>query len=415
MLQLEKSRIFELRQCLLDWFQTHRRSLPWRSNRTCYGTWVAEIMLQQTTVATVVPYWHRFMAAFPDIQTLAAASIEDVLRLWQGLGYYRRARQLHQAARLVAENGGQFPQTRDLWSQLPGVGPYTSGAIASQAQNQPVPAVDANARRVLTRWLVDDAAQLPHLTEKLLERIATELVPEEHPGSWNEAVMELGALVCRAARADCDRCPVLHLCRAGLAGLTAEIPGRKPRAARVQKVDVAVFVVQTKLGLWLVPASSPVCLRYCQEVAPVREDFSDLHQGLWGLPSTIWVEADVGLETSGVQFLPSFSHGLANLGFSTKQLHHVQTSPVGQFEHAITRYRLRVSVHFLKLTGGNEPVVPVKDIDQPPVRSYPLDKEFFNSSLKKDDLGLFIGETGSQALSGLARKALALAQPYQTI
>jgi len=408
MFLLDKNRIVEFRQCLLDWFQANARPLPWRSQRTCFGTWVAEIMLQQTTVATVIPYWHRFMERFPDVNSLADASLDDVLHLWQGLGYYRRARQLHQAARQVAQNGGQFPSTRDLWRQLPGIGPYTSGAIASQAQNQPVPAVDANARRVLTRWLVDEPEQMSQLTERVLEEIAAEFVPPDQPGNWNEAVMELGALVCGAAQADCSGCPVLHLCQAGLAGRTDVIPGRKSSALPVQKVNVALLVLQTVRGAWLVPASFPVHLKFVGESISVREDFSDLHQGLWGLPSTVWVGENSGRKPAGVQLSPEAIQKLTNQGLPAQPLSQVLSSPVGKFEHAITRYRLKVLVYHLNLAGGNEPVVPVKDIDQSPTSSYRVDKGSFNSSLKKDSLGLFIEDTSSQALSSLTGKALAL-------
>ena len=219
------------RSRLLDWFDDHQRELPWRQNRSLYGTWISEVMLQQTTVAVVVPYWEKFLTAFPDVAALAAATEEDVLSHWSGLGYYRRAHQLHAAARMVvADLGGALPRDREGWRALPGIGPYASGAIASIGLGERVPAIDANSRRVLSRWLVSDPAAAVKLQPAHLELTGGTLVDEARPGDWNEALMELGALVCRAADPRCQVCPIGGLCRAGVAGTAGRIPSPKSQA-----------------------------------------------------------------------------------------------------------------------------------------------------------------------------------------
>jgi A/G-specific adenine glycosylase len=334
MIEISENRLNALRRELLDWFDREARSLPWRRKRTIYGTWLAEIMLQQTTVAVVEPYWNRFLERFPTVEDLGAAAEEEVLSLWSGLGYYSRARNLLQAARQVVA-AGSWPQDRRGWRGLPGVGAYTSAAVVSQALGQPEPALDANARRVLTRWLIGDPSLLPHLTPSNLEHLAHRLVPETRPGDWNEAVMELGALVCRARTADCENCPVLDHCNAGLAGRTEEIPGRKKRAA-TRPVWVGLLAVLLEGKVVLVPASGPPALSLVGGGKVVRSDFGSLHPGLWSLPSTAWL--DPASVPEKVDLVWS-AHPATPLPEVTR---------VGRFQHAITRYRLEVDVFLLK-------------------------------------------------------------------
>ena len=164
--ELDSTFVTAMRRDLLAWYDAEARRLPWRERPSLYGTWISEIMLQQTTVATVIPYWERFMARLPDVGALAAADESEVLTLWSGLGYYRRARSLHQAARqIAADHAGRLPTDAVGWRALPGVGDYTAGAVASIGAGERVPAVDANARRVLTRWLCDSEAAAAELGE----------------------------------------------------------------------------------------------------------------------------------------------------------------------------------------------------------------------------------------------------------
>jgi A/G-specific adenine glycosylase len=307
-------------------------------------------MLQQTTVTTVVPYWERFMASFPDVASLAKADMEDVLRMWSGLGYYRRARQLHEAARiLMTQENGQLPGDREGWLQLPGIGPYASGAIASIGLHQRVPALDANARRVLTRWLIETPDFLADLHPAHLEIVGTELVDPDRPGDWNEAVMELGALICRASNPLCGDCPVRDLCRAGRAGQADLIPPPK-RAVANQRVQLGVLVLVWGDRILLMPPGGQPAVVPAGSPAPVRKDVSGLHKGLWGLPSTPWLPdpGDPKTVWPGRVWRPWLKE-ISGPGFPAEK-----GDPVllGKFRHAVTRYRLLVQVYGLRLPGS---------------------------------------------------------------
>jgi len=222
--------VAELRRCLLEWFAGHRRALPWRREPTPYRVWVSETMLQQTQVATVLPYYERFLARFPTVQTLAAADLADVLKVWEGMGYYRRAHNLHRAAQIVVRDyNGELPSDEAALLALPGIGRYTAGAIRALAFGLPVPVVDGNVRRVLAR--LDDIAtpvEEPATGERLWAR-AAELVDPERPGDFNQALMELGATLCRPRRPACDRCPLAAFCLARARGTQEQRPVRRPR------------------------------------------------------------------------------------------------------------------------------------------------------------------------------------------
>jgi A/G-specific adenine glycosylase len=239
----EKSSTPRLRRRLLAWFDRHRRDLPWRRDRNPYRIWVSEVMLQQTTVAAAAPYFERFLAAFPNLADLAAADEQDVLRLWEGLGYYRRARHLHRAARrLAAEHGGKLPDDPAVWRGLPGVGRYILGAVLSQAFDRRLPIVEANSLRVLCRLFgyADD----PRSGEgqRWLWAKAEELLPAKRVGDFNQALMELGALVCTPVSPRCGECPVAGECIARQRGLQDVIPRKPapPETVAVREVALAV-------------------------------------------------------------------------------------------------------------------------------------------------------------------------------
>jgi len=240
-----------LTSALLVWYDEHQRELPWRRLRNPYATWVSEIMLQQTQVATVVPYFERWMQRFPTIHALAKANTHEVLSAWQGLGYYSRARNLQRSAQLIcSEHSGRLPANAELLQKLPGIGRYTAGAIASIAFNLPEPAVDGNVLRVLTRLdgLRGDPRVEPLSSQ--IWQIASDLMDCVSPGSFNQALMELGALVCVPEKPRCGQCPVLKHCVAkqlDLAEQLPELPKRpKPVARRV------VVVLAERQGKWLV-------------------------------------------------------------------------------------------------------------------------------------------------------------------
>jgi A/G-specific adenine glycosylase len=256
-----------LRAALHRWFGANRRELPWRRHRTAYRVWIAEVMLQQTQVATVVPYYRRFLDRFPSLQSLSRARLPQVLALWKGLGYYSRARNLHRAARQMARSG--FPRTAQLLRELPGFGPYTSAAVASLAFGEPVPVVDGNVSRVLCRLrAIRDPPGRPG-REQRLWAIAASLLDRQRPGAFNEALMELGALVCTPADPLCECCPLSTLCEARRRGLTDSIPPPRVRPVRT-RLDLACAVVIKEGALLL-----------------ARRPEQGLFGGLWELPSVV--------------------------------------------------------------------------------------------------------------------------------
>jgi A/G-specific adenine glycosylase len=232
-----------LRRRLLAWFDANKRSLPWRADRDPYRVWVSEVMLQQTTVAAVVPYFERFVAALPTVRDLAEADEQDVLRLWAGLGYYRRARHLHAAARrLVAEQGGELPDDPRVWDELPGVGRYILGAVLSQAFDRRLPIVEANSLRVLARLFGYRGDPRGGDGKAWVWSAAGAVLPAMRAGDFNQALMELGALVCTPAAPACRKCPLGRVCVANREGLQDQIPPRKKPAAVTAVDEVGVVV-----------------------------------------------------------------------------------------------------------------------------------------------------------------------------
>ncbi len=220
-----------MRDKLLRWYNKNKRDLPWRRRNGAYAVLVSEMMLQQTTVETVLRYYEPFMARFPDVRTLAAADEQEVLACWKGLGYYSRARHLHSIAKVVGEFGGVFPNTHEAWLSLPGVGPYMAGAVLSIAFGQAYPAVDGNVLRVISRVfaLREDISRTA--ARKEVEARVGAMMPHKSAGDFTQALMELGALICRPASPDCTNCPWNEVCVALRDSIVDELPVRKPRIA----------------------------------------------------------------------------------------------------------------------------------------------------------------------------------------
>ncbi|MFP4056441.1 MAG: A/G-specific adenine glycosylase, partial [Candidatus Brocadiia bacterium] len=228
---------------LLAWYGKAKRQLPWRDTRDPYRVWLAEVMLQQTRVDTVIPYYGRFLARFPTLASVAEASCDEVLELWAGLGYYARARSFHAAARqVVRAHGGQVPRDPGALRALPGVGPYTAAAVLSIAYGVPVAAVDGNVARVLCRLFGLDGDPRASAPGKRLRALAEQLLPRSRPGDFNEAMMELGATLCTPRRPACDACCAAELCEARRRGRQDELPARARRKP-VPHYDVAVGLV----------------------------------------------------------------------------------------------------------------------------------------------------------------------------
>jgi A/G-specific adenine glycosylase len=252
---------------LLAWYAANRRDLPWRRTRDPYRILVSEYLLQRTRIASGLPYYERFLERFPTVLDLAAASIDDVLAVWEGLGFYRRARSLHAAARvIVAQHEGQVPSTFEGLSALPGMGAYTAGAVASIAFGIPVPAVDGNVTRVIARLFRIREDVSKGATRRRIGEFAVRLVSPEAPGQFNQALMELGATICTPTSPACDRCPLEAQCLARAAGEEREIPkvtNRKP----VTVVPVAFALIESKGRVLL-----------------IRREPGTLLGGLWALP-----------------------------------------------------------------------------------------------------------------------------------
>jgi A/G-specific adenine glycosylase len=253
---------------LLRWYAGHARDLPWRHTQDPYRIWVSEIMLQQTRVETVTPYYLRFLATFPSVRTLAKAHADEVLKIWENLGYYSRARNLHAAAkRIVARWGGTIPPNmKDLLS-LPGIGEYTAAAILSIAFAQPVAAVDGNASRVISRLFAFRRPLGSSESRRQIRRWADPLLSKKCPGQFNQAMMDLGANVCTPRNPSCPRCPLRRLCKAKGSGLQAKIPVSQERPILPQKHMTAAIILDRKKRLLL-----------------VRRPGSGLLGGLWKFP-----------------------------------------------------------------------------------------------------------------------------------
>ncbi|TMQ58060.1 MAG: A/G-specific adenine glycosylase [Candidatus Eisenbacteria bacterium] len=248
-----------LRASILRWYVRHRRDLPWRRTREPYAIWVSEVMLQQTRVETVIPYYQRFLRRFPGVESLARARGADVQASWSGLGYYRRARHLHAAARIIVrEHSGRVPSNRDALLSLPGIGEYTAGAIESIAFGHPAPAVDGNVVRVLARIHGykggRDSARLKHAVTEQAARLA----PGPRAGDWTQALMELGARICLPRDPLCERCPAARSCAARRSGTPDRFP--KASAARAPRAERRLLLVATSgRRILLVPDEADSC------------------------------------------------------------------------------------------------------------------------------------------------------------
>lgn len=261
---------------LLSYYKKNARKLPWRHKDTPYNVWLSEIMLQQTTVVTVTPYFEKFTAAYPTVNDLAKASEEDVMHLWQGLGYYSRARNLHKCAKLIAENGGKFPEKEKDLLALPGVGPYTAAAICSIAFNHKATVVDGNVERVMSR-LNRTETSLPKAKVELSAH-AQKLTPNNENNLYSNAIMELGALICTPKKPKCDICPVSEFCQSFGKDDIETFPRKTPKKAK--RVDHgSVYIIRDRTGAY-----------YLQK----RPD-KGLLASLWEFPSTGWIGESVNL------------------------------------------------------------------------------------------------------------------------
>jgi len=335
---------------LLAWVRADRRDLPWRRRRDPYAVWISEVMLQQTQVTTVVPYFERWMARFPDISSLAAATSDDVLRIWAGLGYYARARNLHRMAQeIVARHGGTIPSEKKALLALPGIGRYTAGAILSLAFGQREPVLDGNVRRVLCRVydMAGDPAEAA--TERQLWQLATGLVmaaPENAAGDLNEGLMELGALICTPGEPDCAACPIAGVCLAHERGVEAERPIKRPRA-RPPHYDAAAAVIVDNMGRYLL----------------IQRPAAGLLGGLWGFPGGVLQEGE------------AVADGFARTVREQIGVEVVPGDTIARIQHAYTHFRITLHACRCQVIAGEpQPLrcAAVRWVATGELTSYPL-------------------------------------------
>jgi A/G-specific adenine glycosylase len=337
---LTTAEIKTLRKLLLAWFRQFQRDLPWRRTKDPYAVWISEIMLQQTRVAAVIPYYERFLSRFPNGRALAEAPQEEVLRLWSGLGYYSRARNLQKAAQqILAQHGGQFPQAKDDVMALAGIGPYTGAAILSIAFGAKHAALDGNVARVLARLGAVRGDLRESRRWQLLQRSAGELLDPKSPGDWNQAMMELGAMVCTPRTPQCLLCPVAKFCRARQSGEPEAFPEKRKKRDAVQIVlAAAVFSTPRGQTLLMPPPGNKKVNK------PAADDIDTLVSRLWHFP-TISVRNDVSAELR--------DYLLDSLPAGNGKLH---LEPLPRIRHAVT-YR-NITVLPFRIPAAKIPRIP---------------------------------------------------------
>jgi A/G-specific adenine glycosylase len=308
----ESFSIRSFQQDLLYWFERNLRDLPWRQDKDPYKIWVSEVMLQQTRVETVIPYFERFVARYPALADLAGAEEEEVLKLWEGLGYYSRARNLHAGVREVQENyAGRVPEEPELIRTIRGIGPYTAGAILSIAYGKPEPAVDGNVMRVLSRLFIVEEDIAKGKTRKLFEHIIRTIIAEENPSYFNQALMELGALLCTPKSPKCPHCPVHRHCQGASQGVAERLPV-KGKAKPLRQVELAVAF-----------------LEHHGQVLLTRRPNEGLLAGMWELPNKEgelgellgFLRTDIGIDVNPVDLLFTYQHTFTHLQWEMKVYH----------------------------------------------------------------------------------------------
>lgn len=319
---------------LLAWFDRHARPLPWRESRDPYRIWLSEVMLQQTRVATVIGYFERFLAALPTVADLAAADEQQVLRLWEGLGYYRRARQLHAAARKICqEHAGQFPRDPQAVRNLPGVGRYTAGAVLSIAFDAREPILEANTIRVLSRLLAYRGDPRSAEGQRQLWQAAADWLPLKRAGAFNQALMELGSEVCTPREPRCGQCPVARLCPTNAAGLQAVIPAAA-RKQQFEAVHQAALVVRRAGGRILL----------------VQRAEKERWAGLWDFPRIVLDDVEQRLRTEYLeQQAAAVAGGTMSSGTMSSGTVARVTVELGRhfatLRHGVTRFRITLDCY----------------------------------------------------------------------
>jgi A/G-specific adenine glycosylase len=337
--------IDQTRKLLIEWYRRHQRRLPWRETDDSYRIWVSEVMLQQTQMQTVLPYYQQFIRDFPDVKTLGNANLQSVLKAWEGLGYYARARNMHRSAKIILEqHAGILPDSWDVLRELPGIGDYIASAVLSIAFNQPYAVVDGNVKRVLARLYEISEPVNKSSSYKTFKGVADGLLDRRHPGMFNQALMELGALVCKPKKPDCNGCPVHSRCHANQAGHVDQFP-KRIRKPKTPLHNIVVGVVY-KNNHMLITRRKP----------------EGLLGGLWEFPGGK-IEKHERPEKACIREIKEE----VNLNVTVD-------GHISQVKHAYTHFRIIMEVFSCRYVSGNVrlngPVdfrwITLKEIDQYP-------------------------------------------------
>jgi A/G-specific adenine glycosylase len=337
--------LVSFRKKLLAWFRQYQRDLPWRRTKDPYRVWLSEIMLQQTRVAAVIPYYERFVARFPDLRSLATAPQEEVLRFWSGLGYYSRARNLQRAAQeIAARHGGVFPRAHTDVLALSGIGDYTAAAILSIAYGAKHAVLDGNVARVLARLFAIKGDLREGSRWQKLQQVAEALLDRKSPGDWNQAMMELGAMVCTPRSPRCLVCPVAQFCRARKLGIAETLPARRRKPATVEVILAAAVIVDT--------CERTLLLKPQLETAKnsKHDDVATLVSRMWHFPMT-------AVTKNGTAELNQMLKGLAP---NLVRADFVDTQPLRRVRHTVT-YR-RITVLPFRVRVAKLPRVPAAKV-----------------------------------------------------
>lgn len=354
--QHNHDRLMEIVTPLLDWYGKNARILPWREQPIPYAVWISEIMLQQTRVEAVKPYFERWMITFPDLPSLAAASEEEVLKLWEGLGYYSRAKNIHKSSKLImGKYNGIFPCSYDILRSLPGIGEYTAGAISSIAFQLPIPCVDGNVMRVLARLTAEKSDIAESATKRILTEWVKNIIPENRPGDFNQAMMELGAIICLPnGQPKCTECPVAFLCEAYQRNQIDFFPVKRAKAARrTENRTILVLVSDNKAAL-------------------IKRPETGLLAGLWEFPN----------------FMGELSEDNVRKILSSMKLSPISLAPLKQAKHIFTHIEWKMSGYLAFVENQNDETERPSLIQETESSKAVLNLQWIDTDILKNQLAI---------------------------
>jgi len=366
---LNESELKQFRESLLNWFQTYQRDLPWRKNRDPYRIWISEIMLQQTRVAAAIPYYEKFLSRFPDVQSLASAPQQEVLRLWSGLGYYSRARNLEKAAQqIVAKHSGKFPRQREELLSLAGIGEYTASAILSIAFDDKHAVLDGNVARVVSRLHAIRGDLREPKRWRDLQSSADQLLALDSAGDWNQAMMELGATICLPRSPQCLLCPVATFCAGRKLGIAESLPEKRKKRATVSVQLVSVVLLDAKSRSLVLPP-------------PTALTKNNAHDHVPSLVAKLWHFPTVSAPADSEQALKQLLHRELNV----RSAKSIRPELLDRVRHTVTYRTISITAYLIrvkqlpKISGSQH--LPLDEIQSLPVSN--LTRKIARAALKR--------------------------------